>query len=42
MRSTLAIEATEPRTMRELLDQREAFKGAARIIAAPNRGRERS
>ncbi len=39
MRSTLAIEATEPRTMRELLDQREAFKGAARIIAAPNRGR---
>lgn len=39
MRSTLTIEATEPRTMRELLDQREAFKGAAAIVSSQNPGK---
>lgn len=36
MRSTLTIEATEPRTMRELLNQAEQFRAAANLVAAQN------
>lgn len=36
MRTTLTIEATEPRTMRELLNQAEQFRAAANLVTAQN------